>query len=73
MMFLARLKLWAVGAALLVAALASSWFGGRKAAKADANAKELKHYVDTRKRMDDIHIDDDPNVLRDWLRERGQR
>lgn len=73
MMFLARLKLWAAGFGLVVVALLASWIGGRKAAKADANAKELKHYVDTRKRMDDIHIDDDPSVLRDWLRERGQR
>ena len=72
-MIFARLKMWSAAFGLVVAALAASWLGGRKAAKADANAKELKHYVDTRKRMDDIHIDDDPSVLRDWLRERGQR
>ena len=67
-----RLKMWAMGIGLVVTALAASWFGGRKAAQADAKQEELEGYVATRKRMDAVDTDDDPTVLRDWLRERGK-
>ena len=74
---IARLKIWAAAAGLLVVALAASWFGGRKMAQADAKAKqkaeELESYVSTRKRMDRVDVGDDPAVLRDWLRERGKQ
>ena len=71
-MIFARLKLWAMGLGLVVTALAASWFGGRKAAQTDAKQKELEGYVATRKRMDAVDTDDDPNTLRAWLRERGK-
>ncbi len=71
-MIFARLKLWAMGLGLVVAALAASWFGGRKSAQADAKQEELEGYVETRERMDEVSTDDDPAVLRDWLRERGK-
>lgn len=71
---IARLKLWAAAAGLVVTALVSSWLAGRKAAQTDAKAKAARHYIDTRRRMDDVQdtLGDDPSVLRDWLRERGQ-
>jgi dienelactone hydrolase len=68
----ARLKMWAAGIALVVAALAASWFGGRKSAQADAKQEELEGYVETRKRMDEIGRMSDADAARDWLRERGK-
>jgi type II secretory pathway pseudopilin PulG len=67
-----RLKLWAGSLGLILAALATSWLRGKKAAERAAQAKELANYVETRKRMDAVDIGDDPAVLRDWLRERGK-
>lgn len=72
-MIFARLKMWSAAFGLVVAALAASWLGGRKAAQTDAKAKELEDYADTRKRMEQVATGDDPAVLRDWLRERGQQ
>jgi len=67
-----RLKLWALGLGLVAAALASSWFGGRKSAQADAKQEELEGYVATRKRMDEVGRMSDADAARDWLRERGK-
>ena len=71
-MIFARLKLWAMGFGLVVAALAASWFGGRKSAQADAKQEELEGYVETRERMDEIGRMSDADAARDWLRERGK-
>ena len=71
-MIFARLKLWAAGIGLVVAALAASWLGGRKSAQADAKQEELEGYVETRKRMDEIGRMSDADAARDWLRERGK-
>jgi dienelactone hydrolase len=68
----ARLKLWAAGIGLVVAALAASWLGGRKSAQADAKQEELEGYAETRKRMDEIGRMSDADAARDWLRERGK-
>ena len=72
-MIFARLKLWATGLGLVIAALAASWLSGRKSAQADAKQEELEGYVETRKRMDEVDAGDDPAVLREWLRERSKR
>ena len=71
-MIFARLKLWAMGLGLIVAALAASWFGGRKSAQADAKQEELEGYVETRKRMDEVGRMSDSDAAREWLRERGK-
>ena len=71
-MIFARLKLWAMGFGLIVAALAASWFGGRKSAQADAKQEELEGYVETRKRMDEVGRMSDADAAADWLRERGK-
>ena len=72
-MILARLKLWAAGFGLVIAALAASWLGGRKSAQTDAKVKGLEDYVDTRKRMDEVGRMSDADAARDWLRERDRR
>jgi hypothetical protein len=71
-MIFARLKMWAMGFGLIVAALAASWLGGRKSAQADAKQEELEGYVETRKRMDEIGRMSDADAAREWLRERGK-
>ena len=71
-MIFARLKMWAAGIGLVVAALAASWLGGRKSAQADAKQEELESYVETRKRMDEVGRMSDADAARDWLRERGK-
>jgi hypothetical protein len=71
-MIFARLKMWAAGIGLVVAALAASWLGGRKSAQADAKQEELENYVETRKRMDEVGRMSDADAARDWLRERGK-
>jgi hypothetical protein len=58
---------------LFVATLTAMWFGGRKSAKINAKLEGLEGYVDTRKRMDEVDVGDDPAVLRDWLRGRAKR
>jgi hypothetical protein len=71
-MIFARLKLWATGLGLVIAALAASWLSGRKSAQADAKQEELEGYVETRKRMDEVGRMSDADAAREWLRERGK-
>jgi len=70
---IARLKAWAAVAALVVAGLVASWFGGRKAAKTDTKIKGLEDYVDTRGRIDQVVRDNDGADVTDWLRDRGKQ
>ena len=58
----------AVGIALL-----SIWFGGKKAGKNAAKAEELNEYIETRNRMDEADLGDDPDMARRFLHERGKR
>jgi hypothetical protein len=72
-MILGRIKLWLAAAGAFVLALGAAYWRGRSAAGAAAERERLEDYVDTRKRMDEVDAGDDPGVLRDWLRDRGQR
>ena len=47
---------------------------GRHNGKVKATREVMENYAKTRKRMDDAvgSENDDPRLLRDWLRERGQ-
>jgi len=67
---IARIVTWL---GLAITALAAMWLGGKKSAQADAKVQEADGYAETRTRMDEVVAGDDPAVLRDWLRERGQR
>lgn len=70
---LVRLKLWALGIGLVIAAFAATWFGGRKSGQADIKIEGLEDYVETRKRMDDVGRLSDADAAAEWLRERGKR
>jgi len=72
-MFFGRVKMWAAMAGAFLVALAGAYFRGKSSAVASAERKRLKGYVDTRKRIDEVDVGDDTGVLRDWLRDRGQR
>ena len=72
-MILGRIKLWLAAAGAFVLALGAAYWRGKSAAGAAAERERLEDYVDTRKRMDEVDAGDDPGVLRDWLRDRGQR
>ena len=67
---IARIVTWL---GLAITALVAMWLGGKKSAQADAKVQEADGYAETRTRMDEVAVGDDPAVLRDWLRERGQR
>lgn len=72
-MIMARIKLWLAAAGAFLVALGAAYWRGRSAAGAAAERERLDEYIDTRKRMDEVDAGDDPGVLRDWLRDRGQR
>lgn len=72
-MIFARLKLWAAAIGVVIAALATSWFAGRKSAQADIKAQELEDYAKTRQDMDQVGRMADADAARDWLHERGKR
>jgi hypothetical protein len=67
---IARIVTWL---GLAITALSAMWLGGKKSAQADAKVQEADGYAETRTRMDEVVVGDDPAVLRAWLRERGQR
>ena len=67
---IARIVTWL---GLAITALVAMWLGGKRSAQADAKVQEADGYAETRTRMDEVVAGDDPAVLRDWLRERGQR
>jgi hypothetical protein len=60
------------GVVRAIVAAAGGYFVGQGLVDA-AKLEGLEGYVDTRKRMDEVDIGDDPAVLRDWLRERAKR
>jgi hypothetical protein len=62
-------KFLMIGWAVVVAGVAA-WFSGRNAGKLDAARKQMQGYINTRKRIDETNLGDDPDVLRDWLRDR---
>lgn len=67
-----RCKAWGLLLVGVGLALVGVYATGRRDAKAAEKVEDLKAYRDTRKRMDEIPVDDDPAVLRDWLLHRGQ-
>ena len=47
---------WLAAVGLAIAALAATWFGGRKAGKTDANVDALKSEVKAHERMSDADL-----------------
>lgn len=68
-----RRTLYAAGALLL--ALLYAFARGRRSARQETALEAAEREAKTRKRMDeaDETTPSDPDVLRDWLRERGKR
>jgi len=52
-----------------------AWLTGRRGAKRDAALKDAQAHIKTRRQMDEAleTLGDDPAVLREWMRERGQQ
>lgn len=69
MLFLERLKLYAIGVAVFIAALLGVYLRGRKDEADAAYEEELNEYIETRKRADGVHIDDAER----WLRNRADK
>jgi len=72
-MIFGRIKLYLAAAGAFVVALFAAYLRGRSDKGEAVERERLEEYVETRKRMDDVPIDDDPAALRDWLRERGKQ
>ena len=72
-MIFGRIKLYLAAAGAFVVALLAAYLRGRSDKGEAVERERLEDYVETRKRMDEVPTDDDPAVLRDWLRERGKQ
>jgi len=69
MFSLARLKLYAVGAAALLAAFIGVYIQGRRDQSQKEDLKDAEDYIETRKRVDSVRIDD----AEQWLRNRADK
>ena len=67
-----RTAMWAAG---LAALLFAAWMAVRRDQRQQSAVEAAKSYIKTRKEIDDVEnaIEDDPAVLREWLRERGKQ
>ena len=72
-MIFGRIKLYLAAAGAFIVALLAAYLRGRSDKGEAVERERLEGYVETRKRMDEVDTDDDPTVLRDWLRERGKQ
>ena len=72
-MIFGRIKLYLAAAGAFVVALFAAYLRGRSDKGEAVERERLEDYVETRKRMDEVPTDDDPAILRDWLRERGKQ
>ena len=66
---IARLKLYAIGAGAFVAALLGVYLRGRQDEAQADHERELNEYIETRKRVDGVRIDD----AEQWLRNRADK
>lgn len=53
--------------------VAGAFFFGKSKGKQDEKRKQDQDYIDARKRMDEVSVDSDVGVVRDWLHERGRK
>ncbi len=67
---LARLKLYAIGAAALLAAFFGVYIQGRRDQSQKEDLKDAEDYIETRRRSDSVRIDDAEQWLRDRADER---
>jgi hypothetical protein len=72
-MIMARIKLWLAAAGAFLIALGAAYWRGRSTEAAAAERERLDGYVETRKRIDEVDLGDDPDMARRFLHERGKR
>ena len=73
-LILAKLAPYFAGLAAIIGALFLRRRAGKKEAKRETALEAAERYSKTRKRMDEASTGtDDSGLLRDWLRERGQK
>ena len=67
-----RALAWLVAGSIAVLAIFAA---GKRNARQQAAIDAAEAYAKTRRAIDNevAHLGDDPNILRDWLRERGQQ
>ena len=51
----------------------ATWVAAKRDSRQTGKIKGLEDYKDTRERMDNAEILDDPGLARRWLRERGKQ
>ena len=70
-----RIKLFFAAVAGAAAIIFAAWMAGRRDQRQQFAIDAAESYANTRKEIDDVesNIDDDPAVLREWLRERGKQ
>jgi hypothetical protein len=56
----------------VIVAIVAALFLGRRQGRLAERAKVDKAYRETREKMDEVVVGDDPDAARRWLRERGQ-
>ena len=64
-----RFKLWLYAAGAALVAIGAAYLRGRSDEAGAEHERELNEYVETRKRMDGVSIDDDA----EWLHERKRK
>ena len=69
MFSLARIKLYAIGAGAFIAALMGVYIQGRRDQSQKEDLKDAEDYIETRKRVDSVRIDDSEQ----WLRNRADK
>ena len=72
-MIFGRIKLYLAAAGAFVVALFAAYLRGRSDKGEAVEHERLKDYAETRKRMDEVPVEDDPAVLRDWLLDRKRK
>ena len=67
-----RAVAWLVAVSIAVLAIFAA---GKRNARQQAALDAAEAYAKTRKAIDNevAHLGDDPNILRDWLKERGKQ
>lgn len=64
-----RLKIWLYAAGAALAAIAVAYFRGRSDEAEAEHERELNEYIETRKRIDGVHITD----AQRWLQDRADK
>lgn len=69
---ISRLKGWLAALAGVLLAALGVYAAGRRDGRQRAAQREDEAYRETRERIDEVHLGNDPDAARRWLHERGQ-